>query len=95
MGKRSHPKGAAYGQKPPPANYQVKKKQKIKNQNQKIHRAKSLAPEVQGTVDKLLKQRQAARDQKDWKEADRIRGELRAKGVAVRDTKAGPVVQVL
>lgn len=95
LGKRARPKGAAYGQKPPPANYQVKKKQKIKNRNQKIHRAKSLSPEVQAVVDGLLKSRQAARDQKDWKEADRIRDELRSKGVVVKDTKTGPVLQVL
>ena len=93
--KRARPKGAAYGQKPPPADFQVKKKQKIKNQNQKIHRAKSLTPEVQAVVDRLLKSRQAARDQKDWKEADRIRNELKAKGVVVTDSKAGPVVKVL
>lgn len=90
-GKRSRSKGAAYGQKPPPADYQVKKKQKIKNQNQKIHRAKTLSAEMQVEVDKLLKSRQSARDEKNWKEADRIRDMLKKKGIVVKDTKAGPV----
>jgi len=37
----------------------------------------------------LVEQRDAARSRKDWKEADRLREELRTMGVTVEDTPAG------
>lgn len=40
-------------------------------------------------IDTLLAQRDAARTRKDWKEADRLREELRTLGVTVEDTPDG------
>jgi cysteinyl-tRNA synthetase len=40
-------------------------------------------------IDTLLAQRDAARTRKDWKEADRLREELRTMGVTVEDTPDG------
>ena len=44
-----------------------------------------LAPEVEA----LIAQRYAARATKDWKESDRLRDELAALGVAVKDNRDG------
>ena len=41
-------------------------------------------------VKKLAEQRQAARKNKDWKESDRIRDELKKRGWEARDTPEGP-----
>jgi cysteinyl-tRNA synthetase len=38
---------------------------------------------------RLIEQRAAARDQKQWAEADRLRRELRAVGIEVKDGKTG------
>jgi cysteinyl-tRNA synthetase len=38
----------------------------------------------------LLERRQAARTQRDWAEADRLRDELRSLGWEIRDGPAGP-----
>ena len=46
-----------------------------------------LAPEI----DKLIKEREEARRQKDWKRADTVRDELDSKGITVLDTVKGPV----
>jgi cysteinyl-tRNA synthetase len=46
-----------------------------------------LAPEI----DKLMKEREEARKQKDWKRADAVRDELARKGITVLDTGKGPV----
>ena len=46
-----------------------------------------LAPEI----DKLIKEREEARKQKDWKRADTVRDELARKGITVLDTGKGPV----
>jgi cysteinyl-tRNA synthetase len=46
-----------------------------------------LAPEI----DKLMKEREEARKQKDWKRADTVRDELARKGITVLDTGKGPV----
>ncbi len=40
-------------------------------------------------VEKLLEERQTARATKQWKDSDRLRDELVAKGIEVRDTPAG------
>ncbi|MBX3088833.1 MAG: cysteine--tRNA ligase, partial [Cryobacterium sp.] len=40
-------------------------------------------------IDKLVEQRNAARARKDWKESDRIRDELKAMGVVIKDNKDG------
>jgi len=42
-----------------------------------------------GEVESLLAQRLAARAAKDWAESDRIRDELKAKGVVLEDSKGG------
>jgi cysteinyl-tRNA synthetase len=38
----------------------------------------------------LLQQREEARKRKDWKEADRLRGEILALGYVIEDTPQGP-----
>ena len=44
-----------------------------------------------GEIDDLVARRQAAREAKDFAEADRIRDELHERGIEVEDTAAGPV----
>jgi cysteinyl-tRNA synthetase len=54
------------------------------------------AAEVDGEPDaaarELLSQREAARAQRDFAEADRLRDELAARGWQVRDSAEGPVL---
>ncbi len=40
-------------------------------------------------IDRLIEARQAARQAKDWAEADRLRDVLSAQGVEIMDTKDG------
>jgi cysteinyl-tRNA synthetase len=47
-------------------------------------------PEFVRRVEALLERRTAARAAKDWPESDRIRGELAALGVTVKDGPSGP-----
>lgn len=46
-----------------------------------------LAPEI----DKLIRDREEARKQKDWKRADDVRDELAKQGIGIVDTAKGPV----
>ncbi len=46
-----------------------------------------LAPEI----DKLIKKREKARKNKDWKQADSLRDELAGQGIKIIDTAKGPV----
>ena len=46
-------------------------------------------PELTRWVEERLKARKAARAQREFAEADRIRGEIEAKGVAIEDTPQG------
>jgi len=46
-----------------------------------------LTPEI----DELIRQREKARRQKDWTEADQVREELARRGVNVRDSATGPI----
>ncbi len=48
------------------------------------------AEEGDAVVQTLVDGRQKARAEKDWKEADRLRAELAARGVVVEDTPQGP-----
>ncbi len=52
-------------------------------------------PEVTPEVGKLLEERQQARAGKNWKRSDEIRDELKAMGIAVEDTAAGPKIKYL
>jgi cysteinyl-tRNA synthetase len=49
--------------------------------------------EYQGTgeayIERLVEERSAARAKKDWKESDRLRGELESLGVTLKDSKDG------
>lgn len=53
------------------------------------HGGRPIPPEVQS----LVRQRQAARQAKDWSRADQLRQQITALGWQVKDTPAGPVVQ--
>src|SRR5262249_1150538 len=44
--------------------------------------------------DTLIEQRKAARARKDWKEADRIRDELKALGAEFEDKKDGTTIWI-
>ena len=52
--------------------------------------ARAAAPELARWVESRLADREKARRAKDFHEADRIRAELRARGVELEDTPAGP-----
>ena len=53
-------------------------------------RAKEAAPaEADGEIDAMIQARQAARAAKNWAEADRIRDELKAMGIVLKDTPQG------
>jgi len=52
--------------------------------------ARADAPEADAEIDALVQAREDARAAKDWAEADRIRGELSARGIVVEDTARGP-----
>jgi cysteinyl-tRNA synthetase len=57
--------------------------------------AKQQASGVDATqVASLIAERTAARARKDWKESDRIRDELAAMGVAIKDSKEGTTWEV-
>jgi len=50
-----------------------------------------LAPEI----DRLIREREAARKEKDWRKADGVRDELARKGIEIVDTAKGPVWKAL
>ena len=45
-------------------------------------------------IEDLLQQRQQARADKNWGEADRLRDEIEAMGVAIKDGPDGPTWQI-
>lgn len=51
--------------------------------------------DIPDEVSSLVKQREEARANKDWAEADRLRGEIQALGFAVEDAASGSVVKRL
>ena len=51
--------------------------------------AVDLETEFEAEVDKLVAERAAARNRKDWPESDRLRDELMRKGVEIKDGKDG------
>lgn len=48
--------------------------------------------EVDNDVQKLIDERNAARKAKNWAEADRIRDELKARGITIKDTPNGTII---
>ena len=54
---------------------------------------KPASKEDDAEVDALVKARAQARKEKNWKESDRIRDELKARGYIVEDTAAGQKVR--
>ena len=52
-------------------------------------------PDVDDGVRELIAKRTAAREAKDWAEADRLRDELASHNIAVKDTPTGPVWEYL
>jgi cysteinyl-tRNA synthetase len=53
-------------------------------------RAQVFEPERRAHIDDLVEKRKLARERRDWTQADALRAELDALGVAVEDTPAGP-----
>ncbi|MGE4314071.1 MAG: cysteine--tRNA ligase [Pseudobdellovibrionaceae bacterium] len=49
--------------------------------------------EIDQEAEELLAQRQAARSEKDWARADALRDQLLAKGLVIKDTASGPVLE--
>lgn len=47
--------------------------------------------DIHDDVKRLIIERERARDNKDWAEADRLRGEIEKSGVTVRDTASGSI----
>lgn len=54
---------------------------------------KKVSEEEQESIKDLLTQRDAARANKDWTEADRIRDEIQSRGYILKDTPDGTVVE--
>ena len=54
-----------------------------------VREAVELPPALSRDVETRLEARKAARERKDWKESDRIRDELLAMGVTLKDNKDG------
>jgi cysteinyl-tRNA synthetase len=48
-------------------------------------------PDIKDEQKHTLKERQKARDAKDWKKSDELRDQLKAQGIAVRDTEHGQI----
>ena len=44
-------------------------------------------------VQELLKQRQQARNEKNWAESDRLRDEIQSKGYILKDSKEGTTIE--
>ena len=53
----------------------------------------SFAPTVTAAIEKLIKEREAARAHKNWTEADRLRNRLADLGIIVKDTKDGTTLE--
>ena len=47
--------------------------------------------DIDDATRRLIAERQKARERKDWAESDRLRDELKERGIGVEDTSAGPV----
>jgi cysteinyl-tRNA synthetase len=48
-------------------------------------------PAVDREIQALVDRREAARKDKNWREADRLRDELKRHGIEILDTPSGPV----
>ena len=59
------------------------------------HEDHEQAPQAPPDVLALVEQREAARSQRDWAQADSLRQQAAALGWQIRDTPAGPVVESL
>ncbi len=51
----------------------------------------AIEPEIKGRIEKLIKERDSARQNKDFKKADKIRSELLEEGVVLEDTKESTI----
>ncbi len=60
-------------------------------QNLPARLTKTISPELQKRIEYLVEQRNQARQNKDWAASDRLRDELIALGVELKDTKDGTV----
>jgi cysteinyl-tRNA synthetase len=47
------------------------------------------APQADETIEALIQKREAARKERDWETSDRIRQELKGRGIEVTDTRDG------
>ena len=53
------------------------------------------SPDISDKLHKLILEREEARKEKDFARADKIRGQLEAQGITVKDTPDGPIWQYL
>tara|TARA_B110000091_G_C13525709_1_gene354236 strand:- start:216 stop:530 length:315 start_codon:yes stop_codon:yes gene_type:complete len=73
----------------------IKKKQKrINDQDREKELAKMNNPSLEKEVNAMIKERQTARDSKNWARADQIRDQLKEKGITLKDSKKGAVWSV-
>ena len=79
----------------PVATMRVKKKQKEMNSSTRASEESklNLSGEELRNINGLLRERQTARDNRDWSKADQLREQLKAShNVIVKDSKSGPPV---
>jgi len=56
-----------------------------------LEKVVTIEPEIKGRIEKLIKERDSARQNKDFKKADKIRSELLEEGVVLEDTKESTI----
>ena len=54
---------------------------------------KRVAPKIPSFIKKMVREREEARQQKNWRKADEIRRKIRQQGYKIEDTKQGPKIK--
>jgi len=58
-----------------------------------IFLGKRVAPKIPSFIKKMIREREEARKDQDWQEADKIRKKIRQLGYEIEDTKKGPKIR--